>query len=123
MTVGLPDPDYAAVKLLGELGRLEDEWTPFSKVEALWHGCPGHEWERLDWNRREQRPAFPADPAAEVERITRCARCGAPRCDICTTSGAWAWADLDDHARQLYRCTLERHHDCDHDYLVGDATV
>lgn len=97
-----------------ELDAVDGAWLPFSPNEQLWHACPGHEWVRLTWfnGRRD-------------ETITRCQVCGAPRCDAYSFVGK-GWSSLTDHSRQLYRCTLERHHpvgtdlgpDEGHDYLT-----
>lgn len=101
-----------------ELDALSTGWDPFSRETALWHGCPGHDWERIDFDLSRGRGS------ARVERITRCANCGAPRCDAYNAAafralGHGLWENLPDLHRQAYRCTYERHHDQPHDYLDG----
>jgi hypothetical protein len=109
--------EYAAAQLAGDLGRLEEEWRPYSKPDAIWHGCPGHEWERFDYT------VNPHSTPPHVERITRCGKCGAPRCDTHdpdASNHGWEW--MDDRQRQYWRCTLERHHGDEHDFLTGGTT-
>lgn len=106
-----------------DLATLDHGWDPFSPETELWHSCPGHDWVRFEW---------PAGAHGQPELVTRCERCGAPRCDVYDVDGyreldrGLTWLSLSDHAKQLYRCTLERHHGgdvCDggHDYLSGSA--
>lgn len=89
---------------------LERPWDPFSE-ESLWCACPGHAWERMEW------------PC--LGWITRCAICGADRCaefsrpeDITPQ----LWLLMGDHEQQLYRCTEERGHEDEHDFLAGEKT-
>lgn len=91
---------------LGDLDALSAGWDPFSRETELWHSCPGHEWERIDWARDRANG-----------RVTRCSRCGAPRCDAFDVPDDWV-AALDEE-KQRFRCTSERHHPGDHDYLHG----
>lgn len=86
---------------------------PFSNVEEMWHLCPGHEWERIDWpyGRAVRRGHYPT-------RVTRCRSCGAPRCN--SYFGPGAMSDLTENEQEGQRCTLERHHREAHDYLSGE---
>lgn len=102
-------------------------WDPFSRDEHLWHGCPGHEWERFDFDLSR------GAGTARVERVTRCGRCGAPRCDALRDLRArelfrvvkivgrhhdvLAPTSQDDDVVQFRRCTFERHHVGEHDHL------
>lgn len=88
----------------------EQAWAPFSE-ESLWHACPGHDWERFEWG---------------DSLVTRCEVCGAARCDSYQRPPdltAQLWDEMSDHDRQLYRCTEERHHENDHDFLVDVPEV
>lgn len=101
-----------------DLIQVDSAWDPFSGCEALWHACPAHVWRRFefDLNRGQGQP--------RMMLVTRCDRCGAARCDsYCADAYRCQgylieWENLDDHERQLYRCTLERHH-ADHGDLGG----
>lgn len=114
--------------IAAELRALDRPWDPFSTETEIWHSCPGHEWERFDFDLSRGRCA------ARLQTITRCGRCGAPRCDAYTrlsptvlmrivmivgrTRDVLAPTDEDDAVAQFRRCTLERHHVDEHDFLV-----
>ena len=95
---------------------VERPWAPFSE-ESLWHVCPGHEWERFEYDKNRGGGEQPL-----LEVVTRCSICGAARCDIFERPEhvtPQLWEQMSDHDQQLYRCTEERHHEGDHDFLTG----
>lgn len=100
--------------VLGVLKEVDEarkaDWNPFSPESDDWHTCPGHEWRR-----------FSVRNGDHAELVTRCEVCGAPRCDSFYVPKRFqsVWKRVNDHAKQGYRCTQERHHREDHDYLNG----
>ena len=100
--------------ILEQLEREEQaNWLPFSPEGEHWHTCPGHLWHRMLFHLRN---------ANRNELITRCQCCGAPRCDcyyVKDKKRSSQFKKLTDHQQQYYRCTMERHHRDEHDFLDG----
>lgn len=87
----------------------ERPWDPFSE-ESLWAACPGHAWARIGHVRGSQH-----------EHITRCEGCRAARCEECQLPEGMTpqlWDRVPDDLKEAYRCTRERHHEGDHDFLT-----